>query len=217
VYKQKKAVRAISRRRKAGLVLLFFLAGVVLVCLDRSHVARRRPSQDKSQATIQANDIARYHGKMFRVVHVVDGDTLDVDIADGDKASTRIRLLGIDTPETTDASEIAYFGSDATEATNKMTLGQNISVYLDNDNHTRGYYGRLLAYVKLPDGRFLNEVLLSEGFGYADVRFRHSFYNRYKQLEASARTLKKGLWAGVKREQLPKWLQREKPTLLLGK
>jgi endonuclease YncB( thermonuclease family) len=61
----------------------------------------------------------------------------------------------------------------------------------------------------------LNEVLLADGFAYADVRFRHSLYNRYKQLESAARGQKKGLWAKVRREQLPEWLQEKKPTLLL--
>ena len=44
---------------------------------------------------------------------------------------------------------------------------------------------RLLAYIELPDGRFLNEELLSEGFAYADLRFRHSYYQKYQQLEAA--------------------------------
>jgi len=59
--------------------------------------------------------------------------------------------------------------------------------------------------------------LLIEGFAYADLRFRHSFYNKYPQLEASARRDTKGLWEKVTREQLPKWLQQRKPNLLLKK
>ncbi len=106
-----------------------------------------------------------------------------------------------------------YFGPQAAEFTTKLTLGKPVQVYLDT-TRTRGYYGRLLAYVRLPDGRFLNEVLLSEGFAYADLRFRHNFYNKYPQLEASARSQKKGLWENVKREQLPEWLQQRKPNLL---
>ena len=88
-----------------------------------------------------------------------------------------------------------------------LTLGKKVTVYLE-EHRTRGKYGRLLAYVQLPDRRFLNEVLLIEGFAYADLRFGHSFYNRYKQLEAAARSQKKGLWAGVTPEQLPEWLQK---------
>jgi endonuclease YncB( thermonuclease family) len=64
-----------------------------------------------------------------------------------------------------------------------------------------------LAYVELPDGRFLNEVLLAEGCSYADMRFSHSFYNRYKQLQAAAKSGKKGLWQNVTPDQLPQWLK----------
>jgi len=95
-------------------------------------------------------------------------------------------------------------------------LESRVTVYLE-EHRTRGYYGRLLAYIQLPDGRFLNEVLLTEGFAYADLRFRHSFYNKYKQLEASARSEKRGLWQKVTRDQLPQWLQKRRPNLLRGK
>jgi micrococcal nuclease len=99
-----------------------------------------------------------------------------------------------------------YFGPEAAGFTRESTLGKQVTVYLD-EGSTRGKYGRLLAYVKLPDGRFLNEALLSEGFAYADLRFRHSFYNKYRQLEAAARGQKKGLWLKVTPEQMPKWRQ----------
>lgn len=78
-----------------------------------------------------------------------------------------------------------YFGPEAAEFTKQLSFGKHVTIYLDTSNRTRDKYERLLAYVQLPDDRFLNEVLVAEGFAYADVRFRHSFYNKYKQLEAS--------------------------------
>jgi len=107
-----------------------------------------------------------------------------------------------------------YFGPQATEFTTKLALGKKVTIYLDEGNRTRGYYGRLLAYVQLSDRRFLNKLLLTEGFAYADLQFRHSFYHKYQQDEESARRQKKGLWQNVTREQLPQWLQTEKPNLL---
>jgi micrococcal nuclease len=87
-------------------------------------------------------------------------------------------------------------------------LESRVTLYLE-EHRTRDKYGRLLAYIELPDGRFLNEVLLSEGFAYADPRFRHSFYHKYKQLETTARSQKKGLWSNVTPEQMPKWRQEK--------
>ena len=207
-----------SRRLRAGIFALCAAFAALLVGLDHSGRDGKARPQELSSQQARAYDLEKYHGKIFTVVKVVDGDTLDIDIPDGESELTRIRLWGIDTPETKNPQVgQMYFGPQAAQFTGDVALGQKVRVYLDQGNRTRCYYGRLLAYVQLPDNRFLNEALLSEGFAYADVRFRHSLYNKYKQLEAAARGQKKGLWAEVRREQLPEWLQREKPTLLLEK
>jgi micrococcal nuclease len=187
---------------------------VVFVWLDHSPIRSKWRPQPKSDQQVRANDLEKYHAGTFTVVNVVDGDTIDIDIPDGQYEHTRIRLWGIDTPETKNPKVgVMYFGPEAAEFATELTLRKNVTVYLE-EHSTRGKYGRLLAYVQLPDKRFLNEVLLTEGYAYADLRFRHSLYNRYKQLDASARSLKKGLWENVTREQLPEWLQRMKPNLL---
>ncbi len=58
----------------------------------------------------------------------------------------------------------------------------------------RGRYGRLLAYIVLPDGTVLNERLLSEGLAQADDRWPHRDMDRYRQLEDQAKREKRGLW-----------------------
>jgi len=215
VARKKKTTYAMSRRRRTGIIVLCLLVGVVLIWLDHSPVRRRWQRQPKSGEKLKAYDFEKYHGKTFTIVKVVDGDTIDIDVPDGKYNHTRIRLWGIDTPETKKPkTPVMYFGPEATEFTTKLALGKKVTIYLDKGNRTRGYYGRLLAYVQLPDGRFLNEVLVAEGFAYADLRFRHSFYHKYQQLQASARRQNNGLWLNVKREQLPEWLKRKKPNLL---
>ncbi|PKL49803.1 MAG: hypothetical protein CVV39_02345 [Planctomycetes bacterium HGW-Planctomycetes-1] len=122
---------------------------------------------------------------------------------------TRIRLWGVDTPETKHPKlGVMHFGPEAAEFTEKMCFEKQVTVYLDKENNTRCRYGRLLAYVQLPDDRFLNEVLLSEGFAYADTRFPHSRLEEYIQLEKTAREQKKGLWEKVTPDQMPKWRQK---------
>jgi len=204
-----------SRRRRAGIIVLCILAIVAFAWLDHNYIRGKWGSRPKSEEQAKAYDFQKYHNKTFTVVNVVDGDTIDIDIPDSNNIYTRIRLWGIDTPETKNPNVgVMYFGPEAAEFARKLVLGKPVTVYLDEGNNTRGKYGRLLAYVKLPNDGFLNEVLLTEGYAYADVRFRHSLYNKYKQLDASARSLKKGLWENVTREQLPEWLQRMNPNLL---
>ena len=101
-----------------------------------------------------------------------------------------------------------YFAEEATAFAKRWALHREVRVYLDEHAGSRDRYQRLLAYIELPDGKFLNEELLSEGYAYADRRFRHSYYQKYLQLEAGARALGKGLWKNVTPEQMPPWLQK---------
>jgi micrococcal nuclease len=206
--KQDKPVFAMSKRRRNGIVLLCTMLFMLLVLLDHGLTGSHLLLQALPEEPAEAYDVEKYHGKTFSVLHVIDGDTLDIDLPDGRNRYTRIRLLGIDTPETGgEQSGVMYFGPQAAEFTRKSALGKPVTLYLDSPNPTRGKYGRLLAYVKLPEGGFLNEVLLTEGCAYADLRFSHSFYNKYRQLQSAARSSKKGLWQNITPDQLPAWLQ----------
>ena len=209
-----KSTYAMSRRRQIVIFVLCLLLVGAFIWLDHSPVRDKWRRQSKSEGQAKTLDFEKYHTKIFTVVNVVDGDTIDIDTPDGRYNHTRIRLWGIDTPETKNPrTGVGYFGPQAADFTTELTLAKKVTVYLES-HRTRGYYGRLLAYVQLPDGRFLNEILLTKGFAYADIRFRHSFYNKYKQLEAAAHSGKKGFWPNVTRHQLPEWLQKRKPNLL---
>ncbi|MDD5064329.1 MAG: thermonuclease family protein [Phycisphaerae bacterium] len=206
-----------SKRRHSAIFILCLLLVAAFVWLDHSPIRRSLQAQPESGEQTNSRDFEKYHDKTFTVLKVVDGDTIDINIPDDKYNNTRIRLWGIDTPETKNTKTgVMYFGPEAADFATKSALGKLGTVYLE-ERRTRDKYGRLLAYVKLPDGRFLNEALLSEGFAYADLRFRHSLYNKYQQLEAAARSQKRGLWKKVTRDQLPEWLQRKKPNLLLKK
>jgi micrococcal nuclease len=199
-----KTVLAMSRRRKTGLIALCLLSFLLFARLDNNLALRRQHSKTVSGERTNLSDHANYHGKKFIVENIIDGDTFDIRAPDGRRKYTRIRLLGIDTPETGGKESVAmHFASEAAAFTRQATLGKTVTVYLDRPGPTRGKYGRLLAYIKLPHGRFLNEVLLREGCACADYRFRHSFYNKYRQLEAGAQSSKKGLWENPILDQLP--------------
>jgi endonuclease YncB( thermonuclease family) len=198
------------------------LLAAAVVALDHSCVKPALVNRGQSAASQDAADLQKYNGKQFTVVKVVDGDTLDIGIQDGNYSHTRIRLWGVDTPETKDPrlNGPMYFGPEAADFATKAAMGKRVTIHLEQDRKTRDKYHRLLAYVQLPDGRFLNEVLLSEGYAYADLRFKHSLYNKYKQLESLARRQKKGLWEKVTPEQMPKWRQKRlnlTPSVILEK
>ena len=99
------------------------------------------------------------------VVRVVDGDTIVVAIGGVDE---RVRLIGIDTPESVDPrSPVDCFGLEASAAA-KALLPEGSEVQLVRDVEARDRYDRLLAYVyKVDDGTFVNRALAEQG--YAEV------------------------------------------------
>lgn len=184
----------------------------LLIGLDRGFTGPQRSRFHSSRQDTIATDSAQYDHNAFEVVRVVDGDTLHLDVPDRDGRITKVRLLGIDAPEMGDAQKKPmYFVDETTRFARDLALHKVVTIYLDEQAGSRDKYGRLLAYVELPDGRFLNEELLLGGYAYADLRFRHSYYQKYKQLEASARAVKAGLWAAVTADQMPAWRQKTRP------
>ncbi|MFA5291793.1 MAG: thermonuclease family protein [Phycisphaerae bacterium] len=210
--KNKKIKYAQSRLRKNILTLSAFLLLSTVVLLDRTFhpfVKTSVPTQ-----TADANDWDKYDGKSFIVVKVVDGDTIDINIPDANFPHTRIRLLGVDTPETKSPyTPVMYFGPEASQFTKDMVLGKNVTVIMDKLSKPRDKYHRLLGHIRLPDGRILNEELVLNGFAYADTRFPHSYYKKYIELEKQAKETKAGLWKKITIDQMPKWRKAENHVL----
>ncbi|HEY3485612.1 MAG TPA: thermonuclease family protein, partial [Ilumatobacteraceae bacterium] len=96
------------------------------------------------------------------VVHVIDGDTIDVRIGGREE---RVRLIGIDTPETVKPdAPVECYGAEASAFTKEL-LPNGTAVTLERDVVGRDDYGRLLAYVRrAADGLFVNETIVREGY-----------------------------------------------------
>ncbi len=188
---QQKSYYAMSQSRRKLIFFLCLLFISLLIFLDNHYFRNRWQTRLAPGAQIENPDFNKYNAGSFTVINVVDGDTLDINCPDNQNKYTRVRLLGIDAPEIHSESGSTYYGSQSRDFVNKLMQKKNVTIYLDDRNNSRGKYGRLLAYVTLPDSKILNEILLSEGFAYADTRFKHSFYNKYKQLESSPAPIKK--------------------------
>ncbi len=204
---------AMSRRCKNGIIFAIAIFAVGLICYDR--LCNESLRKEILLRTPRPEGAAKYHLKSFTVVNVVDGDTLDIDIPDGKYDTTRVRLLGVDTPETKKRGEaVMYFGPEASAFVTEISLGKKVTILIDTVSDVRDRYGRLLGYVRLADKRIVNEEIIKQGFGYADLRFKHNDYQKYVEAMDEAIAGRVGLWKAAKRDQLPKWLQRERPMLL---
>lgn len=172
------------QQKKFGTALLVIALIVLVSLLD--HWAGILPVYD---------DWHRYHGQSFDVMRVVDGDTLVLDIADGEEPTTRIRLWGVDTPEMNSRSSEPPepWAQEATDYTQSLTANQRVTVHLQ-DHRLRGRFGRLLAYIELPDGTVLNAALIEQGFSKHDDRWGHDQGPAYDALEQQARQNRRGMW-----------------------
>jgi len=193
------------RRRKiirGSIGLLLGIVIAVLVCFgDRIGVFGSGGAE---------NDFERYNNKTFLVVKTVDGDTIDIDIPDKKKgfSHTRIRLWGIDTPETVKPDyPVEHFGPEASRFTKKAVLGKWVRIKL-LPHRTRDKYERVLGYVYLPDGRMLNREIIASGMGYAYPYNDHPYDAEFEKLQRQNRKDKVGLWKNIKYEELPWYMKK---------
>ncbi len=145
----------------------------------------------------QVDDLARYHGTAGRVARVIDGDTFDIEMYDPlhDRRVTRIRLWGIDCPETASIDHPDEpLAEDAAAFVRELIRNRDVILYLE-PHRTRGTFGRLLAHVDIPGQGSLNLALLEAGLATAEDRWPHKHLQRYAKAQRSAQQDKIGLWA----------------------
>ncbi|PIR74019.1 MAG: hypothetical protein COU35_04745 [Candidatus Magasanikbacteria bacterium CG10_big_fil_rev_8_21_14_0_10_47_10] len=130
----------------------------------------------------------------FFVTRVIDGDTIDV-MMDG--KTERIRLIGIDTPETVDPRKsVQCFGKEASEKTTELLLNKYVILEADASQGDKDIYGRLLRYPFLDDGQNVGLTLISDGFAHEyTYNTPYKYQKDFKSAELAAREGKKGLWA----------------------
>ncbi len=129
---------------------------------------------------------------VVQVVRVIDGDTIQVCCVFGDRE--KVLYIGINTPETKHPTKgVEHFGKEASEANRKLVDGKTVSLEFDVEQRDR--YGRLLAYVFLKDGTFVNAWLVEHGFAQVmtvppNVKHQELFL----RLQREAREEGRGLW-----------------------
>ena len=192
-----------ARLAVVGLIALAVLAGCSFGGGDRTVTGTEAFSETTGEqpwheAGAQTTDAT--------VVEVIDGDTIDVRLANG--TIERVRLLGIDTPEThvevqpdeyegvpdTDEGRACLLdaGETASEIVENRLASERVTLFLDPEGDTRGSYGRLLAIV-VHDNRSINYQLVRGGYARLyDTVF--TMRDEYAAGERIARDNNRGLW-----------------------
>lgn len=128
------------------------------------------------------------------VRNVVDGDTIDVQTVRGVE---RVRLIGVDTPETKKPrTAVQCWGEEATQTMRNLVEDRDVLLEYDDIAGTHDRYGRTLAYVWIDDTLINGELIrLGSGRQYA---YRDQNYRYRQSFEAAERTAKEhtaGLWS----------------------
>jgi micrococcal nuclease len=129
----------------------------------------------------------------YRVVEFFDGDTIAVDM---NGANEKIRLIGVDTPETHDPRKsVQCYGKEASEFTKNLIGNNPVRLEADPTNQNRDRYNRLLRYVYLPDGRLVNGELIKQGYGFAYTSFPFQKLEEFREFQRQAQEQSQGLWS----------------------
>lgn len=131
-----------------------------------------------------------------KVVGVTDGDTITVL---RDNTQTRVRLHGIDAPESGQD-----FGEKAKQYTSSRCFGKTVTIIQTDVDR----YGRIVARVKLPDGIDLSHELVADGFAWWYTQYAPND-NILRSSQNRAQTAQRGLWS--QKNPTPPWYFRSSP------
>lgn len=150
--------------------------------------------ENKSAESASQPNLAQTQNGLYKVVKVIDGDTIAIEI---DNKTETARLIGINTPETVDPRKpVECFGKEASNKAKGILTGKNVKLEADISSGERDKYGRLLRYVFLEDGANFNKLMISEGYAYEyTYNAPYKYQDEFKKAEQEAKEAKKGLWA----------------------
>lgn len=144
-------------------------------------------------------------GNLVRVERVSDGDTVRLLIAGRDE---KVRLIGIDAPELGQRP----WGKRSKDHLREIISGSSWSVSLELDIVERDKYGRLLGYLRTPDGTLINEMMVRDGYA---VLYTFPPNVKYVDLltkaQTDARSKQLGIWGRNGLRQEPSEYRRQHP------
>lgn len=182
--------------------LWMIVAAIILWVIPHlKHVNAERITYDSDKAKFNLPFGKSYDYSDILVQRAVDGDTLKLENGE------RVRLIGIDTPEMHESEKlqrdsrksgqdekiIKGMGKQAYEFTKNLVEGKRVRLEFDLERTDR--YGRLLAYVYLKDGTFVNAEIVKQGYASLMTYAPNVKYvDLFRKLYAEARENQRGLW-----------------------
>ena len=185
-----------TKKELKYLINIILLFAVVLVYFGMRILPR--------QTAVSAEKSGFYY-----VSHVIDGDTIK--LATGE----HVRLIGIDTPESRynsklerdsarsrkDIKSILNMGKEASKFTRQLVEGKRVRLEFDVQKYDK--YGRLLAYIYLEDGTFVNARIMEAGYAQVmTIPPNVKYADMFLKLQEEARKGGRGLWKDSTEKEL---------------
>lgn len=184
-----------------SVVALFMLLIIAsFISPNRSIYSNGNTNPNSNQSSAQTpplqRDIQQVPSDLvyYAVDRVVDGDTIIVTI---DGTAERIRLIGVDTPETVDPNKpVECFGPEASNYVKSLLGGKKVGLESDSSQGDKDKYNRLLRYVYLSDGTNVDEDIITKGYGHEyTYNLPYRYQDQFINAEQLAQSKKIGLWA----------------------
>jgi micrococcal nuclease len=158
---------------------------VVVLALGFALTGTAGLTQDKPSATAPA--------LVALVERVVDSDTV---VANLEGQSVKVRLIGVDAPESVDPRKpVERFARESAAFLRRLVEGKRVRLVGEPAGARIDRYGRTLAYLYLePGGLFVNRELVARGYAFAYVQYPFQFMDDFRAAERSAREQGLGLW-----------------------
>lgn len=169
------------KKRSKKILLVFFALGLLGGWL----YIKSQPELNKTLASPDE----------YQVQKVVDGDTIEI-FRYG--KTEKVRLIGVDTPETLDPRKaVQCFGKEASDNTKHLLEGQKVRIETDPLVGERDKYNRLLAYVWLGQDKLINLDLINNGYAH-EYTYRSQVYKYQPDFKSAEKTAKEnnlGFWS----------------------
>jgi micrococcal nuclease len=129
---------------------------------------------------------------LYSVSRFVDGDTIAVNM---NGKTEKIRLIGVDTPETHKPNTpVQCYGPAAAAFTKNSLTGKKFRLVSDSQSTDRDRYDRLLRYVVMTDGTIFNQTIIEQGYGFYYPYFPFTKSKEFSASQALAQQASRGVW-----------------------
>lgn len=188
---------ASSWRKWLLLTVALFVVGIIYLALLSRNDNDTDYGSTRGATAIEPGEKRSINSReqisVYQVARVIDGDTIEIESADGIR---KVRMIGIDTPEKDHPNKpVECFAVEASDHLSRLISGKSVSVEADASQDTMDKYGRYLYYVFLNDQN-INQLMISDGYAYEyTYNTPYKYQSDFKKAQSTASESDKGLWS----------------------